>query len=99
MNFSDKDPDEEEYLGFNFAQRLASGETISTVTFAIVVVKGADASASAMLQGAAVIDGATVKQLVGAGVAGVHYLLSAEVTTSAAQVMVEAGFLIVRTTA
>lgn len=96
MNFSDKDPDEVEYVGFNFAKRLASDETITAASFSVGIVSGADANAATMLSGDPLIEGSIVKQLVGNGVAGVHYRVSAEVTTSSGQTLVESASLVVK---
>lgn len=89
MSFSSKVPTEDEYFGFDFAARLATGETISSVTFSIAVVIGVDASAAAMLSGSPVITGAIVKQLVIDGVVDVTYRLTASAVTSAGQTLVE----------
>jgi hypothetical protein len=94
--FSDKDPGEAEFLGFNFAPRLAVGETILTAAFSIAAVEGTDEGAGDMLSGAAIIDGSIVKQLVGGGLDGGRYRLAAEVTTSGGQTLVESALLRVR---
>lgn len=93
MSFSAKVPAEDEYFGFDFTQRLATGETISSASFAIAIAVGADAGVGSMLSGSAVIDVAIVKQLVVDGVAGVTYRLTATVVTSAGQTLVESGDL------
>lgn len=89
MNFSAKGIDEAEWFGFDFSPRLASGETIQSATFAIAAVDGSDPAAPSMLQGVAMIDGATVRQKVTGGVAGLTYRLSAHITTSNGQTLVE----------
>lgn len=95
MSFSSKTPAEDEYFGFDFTLRLATGETISSASFAIAIAVGADAGVAGMLSGSAVIDGAIVKQLVIDGVAGVTYRLTATVVTSAGQTLVESDELLV----
>jgi hypothetical protein len=96
MNFSPKDPDEIEFVGFNFAARLAAGEVIQSSTFHVSVIEGEDPDAAAMLQGAPTIESAIVKQKIGFGVAGVRYKVSAHVETSAGQALVESGVIEVR---
>lgn len=96
MVFTDKDPDEIEFIGFNLATRLGPGETIQAATFTVAVVAGNDPAPLSMLQGGAVIDGSIVKQLLRGGVAGVHYRVAMEANTSAGQKMVEAGSLVVK---
>lgn len=96
MNFSHKDPDEVEYLGFDLAARLAAGETLLSVVFHVEVIDGADPAAASMILGAASIVGAIVRQKMGAGVAGVRYRISAHAVTSTGQTLVEAATLEVR---
>lgn len=94
MSFSAKVPVEDEYFGFDFAARLATGETLSSASFAIAIVSGGvDAGAASMISGAAVIDGSIAKQLVIDGVAGVTYRLTGTVVTSAGQTLVESADL------
>lgn len=96
MNFSPKDPDEIEYVGFEFAARLATGETIQSATFHIEVIEGTDPAVAAMLLGGATIAGSVVRQKVGAGVVGVRYKVSAHAVTSTGQTLVESGTLEVK---
>lgn len=96
MIFSPKDPDEIEFVGFNFAARLAAGEVIQSAAFHVAVIEGADPAAAAMLQGAAIIESAVVKQKIGAGVAGTRYRVSVHVQTSAGQTLVESGVIEVK---
>ena len=89
--FDNKDPEEIEIVGFDFAQRLAAGETIQTATFTVVVLSGTDASPSSVLQGSPIIDGSIAKHMIKSGVASVVYRITAKITTSLGQTMVEAG--------
>jgi hypothetical protein len=77
-----KAPSEVLPLSMDFARWLASGETISTCSWASSVYTGTDPNPSAMIQGAATITGTEVSQTVGGGLDGVVYLFSATITTS-----------------
>lgn len=96
MHFSDKDPDEVEFVGFNFSPRLATGETLVSATFYVVVVAGVDATPDALLQGEAIVDGGVAKHKVGGGVSGVHYRVCAHAVTSSGQTLVESASLVVK---
>lgn len=96
MVFSDKYPGEDEFVGFNLLPRLATDETITSVTFAVAVVAGTDAAAASMLQGSPIIAGPIVKHLLVDGVAGVHYRITATAVTSAGQTLIEYASLVVR---
>jgi hypothetical protein len=89
ITLSPKDPAEAIYYGIDFAANLGTGETISSATASIRVTSGTDASAAAMLSGAAVIDGSIVKQKLINGVAGCTYQFGLTVVTSAGQTLVE----------
>lgn len=89
--FSPKDPDETIYYGLDFAALLNTGETISSATVSIRATQGTDPAPAAMLSGAPILDGATVKHLVTGGVAGCVYQLSVSVVTSAGQTFIEAA--------
>jgi hypothetical protein len=93
--FSKKHITESLLLGFDLARILATGETISTATFAIRVETGTDPAVAGMLSGASQISGAEVAQRIINGVAGVSYILSATCATSAGNTYVESGRLIV----
>ncbi len=91
MNFTDKDPGETVRLGIDFADLLATGETISTATAAIRTAAGV--TVAAMLSGSASIDGSRVRQLVTGGTTGMSYKLSFTVTTSTGQTLIEGADL------
>ena len=80
---------------FNFAARLAVGETLSTASVAATVYSGTDASPSAIVSGSATISGANVTQAIVAGTLGVTYKLLCTVTTSLSQTLIQAAYLIV----
>lgn len=56
-NFSPKDPEEKDKFTFDFAPRLASGETISSAQFTISIESGYDPNPSAMISGMPTISG------------------------------------------
>ena len=91
MNFTDKDPQETVRLGVDFANLLATGETISTAAVSIRTAAGV--AVSAMLSGSPVSEGAIVRQLITGGTAGQSYKLSFTVTTSTGQTLVEGADL------
>lgn len=80
---------------FDFISLLAVSETISTTTVTAVVYSGTDASPSSLISGSAAISGTKVTQTLTAGTAGVTYLLTCTVTTSASQTLQLSGFLTV----
>lgn len=80
-------------LTFDFAGRLASGETISTQVVAATVYSGTDANPSAIISGAATASGSVVTQKVTAGTLGVIYELLCTITTSAGQTLQMCGLL------
>lgn len=82
MQFSDKAPEEIRYFGFNLAPQLGSGETIEAASFAIAVVTGTDPDVAEMLNGSAIISSNEAVHLIGAGVSGVTYKISATVQTA-----------------
>jgi len=82
-------------LPFDFTGDLAVGETISTAVCSVAVYSGVDVSPSSLLSGTATIDASEVTQLFQAGIAGVIYTLTCQVTTSASQTLVRVGLLAV----
>lgn len=82
-------------LTFDFASKLASGETISTQSVAATVYSGTDASPSSIVSGAASKSGSVVTQAITGGTAGVTYQLVCTITTSASQTLQLAGLLAV----
>lgn len=82
-------------LAFDFASRLAIGETISTQGVTATTYSGTDATPSAIISGSAAASGTKVTQLVIGGTLGVTYLLLCQITTSAGQTLDLEGFLTV----
>lgn len=80
---------------FDFASRLALGETLSTASTTATVYSGTDASPSSVISGSASISGTQVSQKLTAGTEGVTYLLACSVTTSAGQTLKIYAFLTV----
>jgi hypothetical protein len=80
---------------FNFLSKLQSGETISTASCSVSVYSGNDPTPSAIITGAASMNGPVVNQLVSAGVVGTIYEIDCEVTTSLGQTLDLLGYLAV----
>lgn len=66
----------------DFSQRLAPGETISSVTRQVVVLTGTDATPAATLSGGAQVQGPLVRQMLAPTVSNVTYLLTLMASTS-----------------
>lgn len=88
MNFSPKRAAEREVFTVDFSPLLAPGETILSAAWTIASIDGADAKASAMLEGAASIDGSLVSQLITSGVPGIRYAPTCAAQTSDGQTIV-----------
>lgn len=84
--FDPRHPAESEPLGFGFAARLATGETVASAVFTIEVVEGTDPSASSMLVGSPTTTSTGAFQRVSGGVAGCTYELKCVATTSASNI-------------
>lgn len=96
MEFSDKRHDEIEPVGFDFSPRLTKGGgSIQTATFTVSVLAGADPDPADMLAGIPTVDGNVVKVLLGGGVPGVLYRITADVTTNTGWRLIESASLLV----
>jgi len=82
MSFSPKTPSAEELFGLDFVLQVAPGVTISSAVWTITVKQGTDPSPSAMLSGAAIIQGTKVSQKIIGGLDAVQYCLACLATTS-----------------
>lgn len=93
--FSPKEPAEKLLLTFNFANWLATGETIVLTSIKVESIPevGADVSAAAMVIGVASLTGAKAIQMIGGGVVGVTYRLKCTVETTKGQKLVLNGRL------
>lgn len=78
---------------FDFAQSLAVGETLTTVSTTATVYSGTDATPSAVLSGAPTVSGKQVIQNLTGGVLGVVYYLVCAATTSLGKVLVAEAYL------
>jgi urease gamma subunit len=97
MSADSKDPDEIITVTFPFADELG-GATLSSVDYVtMAVVNGEDASASAMLNGSAVISGGDVLQSVQNGLHLVDYKTRCRAILSDGRKLVRALDLPVRT--
>ncbi|MDP2808649.1 MAG: hypothetical protein Q8O34_00705 [Rhodocyclaceae bacterium] len=90
MNFDDKYAGETEYVGWDFAARLETGETLTSAAFT--------SDPAGILQGAAQIGGAIARQLVADLVAGTRYTMVVTAQTSGGRTLIEAGVLRARAT-
>lgn len=73
---------EQKVLTFDFARRMASGESIESASWTCTVHAGTDASASSMVSGSATNSGTKSSQKIISGVDGVTYLIRCALTTS-----------------
>lgn len=80
---------------FDFASRLAAGETISTQSVTAAVYSGIDATPSAVINGAATASGTRVTQNLTAGTVGVIYKLLCQITTSLSKTLQLSTFMAV----
>lgn len=95
LSFDQKGPSETTNVAFDFTSSMAAAETISTSTVAASTYSGTDANPSLIINGSASSSGQVVTQSLTAGTAGVTYLLTCTITTSAGQVLQLSGFLTV----
>lgn len=95
LSFDQKGPLETVSLAFDFTSSLAAAETISTKAVVVTTYSGTDAAPSSLLNGSASSSGQVVTQSITAGVAGVTYLLTCTITTSAGQTVQLSGYLTV----
>lgn len=85
--FTNKYAQEVVYLGFDYADRLVVGETITEAQFSIKPTIGTTADSASMLVGSAVITSGIVTIKVKDGIKGCTYELTALVTTSGSRVL------------
>lgn len=96
MNFDDKYAGETEYVGWDYAARLETGETIQSDAFAVVDAAGVDPAPATILQGAPVVSSPVARQLVADLVAGARYVIVTTAQTSGGRTLIEVGVLRVR---
>jgi hypothetical protein len=86
MSFPDLLPDAKEFFTFEFAARLAAGETISSTAWEVTVLEGTDPTPANRLSGSPSVSGSKASHLILAPAAGdVHYCLTCVATTSLGQ--------------
>ncbi|MBV5322736.1 MAG: hypothetical protein JZU60_02740 [Ilumatobacteraceae bacterium] len=78
---------------FDFAQSLALGETLTTVSTTATVYSGADATPSAVLSGSPTVSAKQVIQNLTGGVLGVVYYIVCAATTSLGKVLLAGAYL------
>lgn len=86
-DFDPIDPGESERFAFDFTNALSTGETPLSTAWSIQVVVGSDSAAASRLIGTASLSGNVSSQKIGNCQAGVKYLVVANVTTSAGDVL------------
>ncbi|MFY9326494.1 MAG: hypothetical protein WAO76_00500 [Georgfuchsia sp.] len=96
ITLSSKENGETVSISADFGAVIGAGETISSATLDVTVLRGTDANVATMASGSATIDGDTVARLIGDGVTGVGYMVTAIATTDAGQVLKLTGVLPVR---
>ncbi|MCC6851044.1 MAG: hypothetical protein IT502_01930 [Rubrivivax sp.] len=94
--FAAKDPAEIVMLGFDFADALGAGVTITSQSVGVSVHAGTDAAPAALLSGPASAVGTRVVQRVVGGLAQVTYRVKAQIDASDGSRYVLAGLLPVR---
>lgn len=82
-------------LEADFAGALASGETIDDSVVQVTVYSGVDDEPELLVDGVTSVYGTVVSQDITGGVAGVTYLIVFSVSTSAHQILQQAGYLVV----
>jgi hypothetical protein len=87
MDFTPKRVGETEIFTVDFVDLLAQGETITTASWSITVLQGADPAPEAMLSGVASITGTKVSQMLTGGLPSVFYAPVCTVTTSTGQTL------------
>ena len=95
--FSPKDPRESITVSIDFANLLATGETISSASFTSAVSTGQDTNPSAMISGSTTVTGTICMQRVIGGLAGVSYIISAVALTNLGNTYVGSGLMPVQT--
>jgi hypothetical protein len=85
-SFSPKAADETQYFTFNYANVLASGETISSAAVTISNPVGNPSNSGTLAtSGSPIIDGANVSQLIGGGRTQDQYIIKCRIVTSSGQ--------------
>lgn len=92
MNFSPMSVGEVLPKGFDLVRHLANGVTVGTATFTATVLRGANASASGMISGGAIINGSKVANKIAALVPG-YYEIKSVINTSDGNTYIERGTL------
>lgn len=87
-DYSPKRVGEVEIITVDYVLLLASGETITSASWSNSVVRGTDAYASSMIQGATSISGSKVSTKITAGIVGVFYAPICTALTSAGQTLI-----------
>ena len=88
-----KDPEEVDYLPFDFGREMTPGEVIVSVEMSVQVSRGVDPDSAAMLAGLPARSGGTVTQRIAGGVSGAVYTLRCKATTSTGRTLVAAASL------
>jgi hypothetical protein len=94
QSFSPKDPEEVVTLTVKFDNLLMGAETITgTPVFTAERQDGTTEDTSAMISGAATVQGEWALQKVAGGTNGATYLIRAKITTSGGRTLVGGGLL------
>jgi len=86
-DWDDIDPGETILLGLNFADDVATGDSISSATWTCSVASGVDASPSSRISGGPLISGTLVQIMVTGMLPGVLYRLQAYATLASGQIV------------
>ncbi len=85
-----KQPSESRVFAMDFAAQLADGESLTSVSSVTAAPSGLTIS------GAATLSGAVASQRIAGGTAGVRYVVTFVVTTSASNTLEGEGYLLVK---
>ena len=96
ITLSSKENGETVSVSADFGAIIGSGETITSATLVVSVLRGTDPDVASMVSGSVQIDGDTISRLITDGVTDADYLVTAIATTDAGQVLKVTGILPVR---
>lgn len=86
MTFSNKVPGDEEIFSFTWANDgLGATETISSASWTVAVLSGAETIPTLMTSGGSTISGMVVSQMFTGGTAGIWYIVECTIVTSLGQ--------------
>lgn len=96
--YSSCDPGETQPYSIDFANQLATGNSIASTTSSLAAEQGIDRNASSWLVGSPTISGTVVSQVIGGAMPnglqpGVVYRLTFTITTASVRTLSDYGFI------